>query len=370
MTEKKKNALLWGGGLLLVLGGVIYFSITPPPNSDIKVGVVTPLTGESLEYGLAMQRAYDLAAGEVNLSGGNQIVLVYEDGKCDSAEEAAAAQRIIDAGVDIILGGTCSGEIDAVKDVASQAGVLFISSTNDQSTTESGDLFFSLQPSENFEAMTAAGHILEMGYERVAIITEDTESAKNISSTFRGAFDGEVVFDETFSSDETTFWTLVSNLRNSNSDAVYLNIESPEAVELIIQQISNYAVNAEFYGSNGIREQFDVTDKAGLFNGLIFTELKLSSEGKAAEMLLAYDEEYREEPGKLSLTAAAYDSVYLIAEAVKNGAKSAGGVAGYLDGSVVDWQGALGTINFDDNGSMEVEMSLMKAVGGELVAVE
>jgi branched-chain amino acid transport system substrate-binding protein len=370
MSEKKKTALLWSGGILLILGGVIYFSIVPPPDAILRLGVVTPLTGENLDYGLEMQRSYDLAAAQVNEVGGQQIEIVYEDGKCDGAEEAAAAQRIIDAGgVDVIFGGTCSDETDAVSEVTSEAGVLLISSSLGNDSLDNGDLVYSMFPDDSFATETISNHVLEMGYKRVAIITEDTDSARAMSSVFRGSFDGEVVFDETFSSDETSFWTLVSNLKNSNSDAVYLNVESPELGELILQQISNYAVNTEFYGSSALREQFDISEIRGLYNGLIFAELRLPSDGRASEMLAAYEQEHGDAPQSPILTAAAYDSVFLVTEAVSNGSQGAQNIASYLNNNVTDWDGALGTLNFDENNNAEIDFTLVQAESGELVVI-
>ncbi|NQV88896.1 MAG: ABC transporter substrate-binding protein [Parcubacteria group bacterium] len=370
MSEKKKTAFLWGGALLLILGGVTYFSIVPPPNAILRVGVVTPLTGENLEYGLVTQKAYNLAVTHVNQSGGKQVELVYEDGKCDGAEEAAAAQRIIDAGgVGVILGGTCSGNISAVSEVTHEADVLLLLSSLGNEGTENGELVYSMFPDDLFAAKTISGHVLEMGYDRVAIITEDTDSARGMSSVFRGAFDGQVVFDETFSSDESNFWTLVSNLRNLNSDAVYLVVENPEAGELILQQMNNLAVNTEVYASNALLDQFDVSQKRGLYSGLIFAELQLPSDGRSSEMLAAYEQEYGNAPEALLLTAAAYDSVFLIAEAVGNGSQGANNIAAYLDNNISDWDGTLGTLNFDENGSAEIDLALIQVVDGELMVI-
>ncbi len=370
MSEKKKTALLWGGGILLILGGVIYFSIVPPPNAILRVGVVTPLTGENLEYGLDMQKAYDLAVTHVNQAGGQQVELIYEDGKCDSTEEAAAAQRIIDiGGVDVILGGSCSGEIQAVSEVTQDAGVLLLLSVSGHGGTDNGTLVYSLLPSERFEAQTVSAHVLEMGYERVAIVTEDTDFARSMSSVFRGAFDGEIIFDEIFPRDETSFRSLVENLKNASSDALYLVVESPEVGELILQQMNNSAVDTEVYATTALLDQFGISQKVGLYDGLIFTELQLPSGDTSAEMLALYEQEYGNAPVSPLLTAAAYDSMFLIAEAVGNGSQGAKNIAAYIDKNISDWNGTLGTLNFNENGSAEIDLALVQVVDGELMVI-
>lgn len=372
MVENKQNALLWAIGGVLIILGVIYFSLTGGSVNTFKVGVLTPLTGDAASYGTAMQRAYDLAVSEVNAAGGvdgRQIELVYEDAKCDGATAATATQKLVNVdGVKFILGGTCSGETLAAAQITQEARVLLLSpSATSPDITDAGDLVFRTYPSDNFEASMVADNATENGYARAAIISEMSDFAQGVRSAFKESYTGTVVFDETFNSSETDFRTLITKLRAANPQMVYVSPQSPVAGELILKQINESGMNVAIYASNAMLDRSAIAANPSTYEEVVMAEVQLPTQGKAATMLEAYMKLYGSAPEFAAFTASAYDSVYLIVEAIESVGEDAEAVAGYFGYQVVDWPGALGTFNFDENGDAEVELTLVQAVGGELV---
>lgn len=372
MAENKQNALLWAIGGVLIILGAIYFSVTGGSANTLKIGVLTPLTGDAASYGTAMQRAYDLAVSEVNAAGGvdgRQIKLVYEDAKCDGAAAAIATQKLVDVeGVKFILGGTCSGETLAAAQITQEARVLLLSpSATSPDITDAGDLVFRTYPSDALEATLIAEHATENGHARAAIISEATEFAQGVRIAFKASYSGTVVFDETFDSGETDFQALITKLRAANPQMVYVNPQSPVAGELILKQMNAAGLNVAVYANNAMLNRSAIAADASLYEEVVMAEVQLSADGKAAALSAAYETLYTNAPEFAAFTASAYDAVYLLAEAIESVGADAEAVAGYFGYQVKDWPGAIGTFNFDENGDAEIELTLTQVIGGVLV---
>ena len=104
---------------LVITGCTITGNVT---KETIRIGIIAPFTGDAAVYGQSEKNAIDLAVEEINLNGGidgRLIEVIYEDGKCNGMDATTAAQKLINVdNVDIILGGTCSGETLAIAPLA------------------------------------------------------------------------------------------------------------------------------------------------------------------------------------------------------------------------------------------------------------
>lgn len=375
MAEKTNNTLLWAIGLALIVLGFIYFTATGGSGGTLKVGVLTPLTGDAASYGTAIQRAYDLAVSEINAAGGidgKQIELVYEDSKCDGAAATTSTQKLVSVDqVKFILGGTCSGETLAAAPITQVARVLLLSpSATSPDITEVGDLVFRTYPSDDVEAKMVAAYAESTGQMRAAIISEATDFAQGVRNAFKASYTGAVVYDETFKSGETDFSTLIAKLRAANPQMVYVSPQSPVAGELILKQIAESGMNVAVFANNAMINHSAIAANPSLYEEVVMAEVQLPSEGKAANMLFAYEVMYGNSPEFVAFTASAYDSVYLLAEAIAAEGENAEAVAGYFSYQIVDWPGAIGSFNFDENGDAEVELTLVQTISGALVPLQ
>ena len=55
-----------------------------PESKEIRIGVISPFTGEGANYGKAARTAIDMAVDEINAQGGingAKLVIIYEDDK-------------------------------------------------------------------------------------------------------------------------------------------------------------------------------------------------------------------------------------------------------------------------------------------------
>src|SRR5689334_18691959 len=78
----------------------------------IVLGMLTPLSGSSAAIGPYMKNGAQMAIDEINGAGGvigRKLELKVEDDACDAKSSAAAANKLVTAGVNISVGGYCSG---------------------------------------------------------------------------------------------------------------------------------------------------------------------------------------------------------------------------------------------------------------------
>ncbi|TAL50166.1 hypothetical protein EPN81_03550 [Patescibacteria group bacterium] len=372
MAENKQNALLWAIGGVLIILGVIYFSVTGGSTSAIKIGVLAPLTGEAASYGAMVQKAYDLAVSQLNDAGGvngKQIQLIYEDTKCDGATATTSAQKLVNvAGVKFILGGTCSGETLAAAPITQEARVLLLSPTaTSPDITTAGDLVFRTYPADDFEAKLVADYAVGHNLLRAAIISENTDFAQGVRNAFKTSYQGELVFDEAYNTGETDFRALITKMRAANPQMVYVSAQTNVSGELILKQIQESGMNAGVFAVNSMLDRRAIAANASLYEETVMAEVQLPTEGKAVAMLVAFEDAYGSASEFPAFTASAYDAVYLLAEAIAAVGEDPEAVAGYFSYQVVDWPGILGTFNFDENGDAEVELTLVQAVGGQII---
>ena len=189
------------------------------------------------------------------------------------------------------------------------------------------------------------------GHARAAIISETTEFAQGVRSAFKASYNtGTVVFDETFESGETDFRALITKLRAANPQMVYVNPQSLVAGELILKQMEEVGLNVAVYTNNAMLDRSAIAANPSLYEEVVMAEVQLPTDGKTATMLAAYEALYGNTPAFVAFTASAYDSVYLLAEAIGSVGEDPEAVAGYFGYQIVDWPGAIGTFNFDENG--------------------
>jgi branched-chain amino acid transport system substrate-binding protein len=381
---KQNNALLWVIVAILVVLGVVYFNqqangpAEPAEETGpIVIGAIAPLTGDAAAYGTPDQNAKVLAVSEINAAGGvngRELQVIWEDGKCNGTDATTAAQKLLNVdGVDIILGGSCSGETLAAAALTQPARALLLSamSTSPDITT-AGDLVFRTYPSDAFAGRLMAAYAAkELGFERAAIISENTDFAQGLRKVFSAEFIAQgknIVFDEAFNTGDTDFRTLITKMKAGNPQVVYVITQTFTPSELILKQMKEANIRATVMGSDPLLDREALAANPALFEGVILPQVALDETNpKTKAFLDAYVAKYATEPEFPGYLAAGYDSVYLLVEAMEAVGEDPEAIAQYFNESVNDWPGAIGTFNFDDNGDAVISLNIGKIAGGEVV---
>src|SRR3954466_11620461 len=81
-------------------------------NAEILVGMAGALTGPNAYQGEQQQQGVEMAVADLNAAGGvlgQQLKVVSVDDACDYGQAVAAAYKLIEAKVSVVIGHQCSG---------------------------------------------------------------------------------------------------------------------------------------------------------------------------------------------------------------------------------------------------------------------
>lgn len=105
----------------------------PPPAKEIKIGLITPLSGDVKTFGESVKNAFEIAVEEANAKGGvagMKIASVIVDDRNDPTEASNAANLLVNQhGVKAIVGSVTSKTTIPVSDLAQSAKIPTITGT-------------------------------------------------------------------------------------------------------------------------------------------------------------------------------------------------------------------------------------------------
>ncbi len=318
---------------------------TASDTGTIKIGVMGPFTGDAAIYGLGAKKGAELAFEEAALP---NVEVVDEDSLCVAKDAANAMNKLVEVdNVQAVVGELCSGATLAAAPIAEEKGVVLISpGSTSPDVTDAGDYIFRTIPSDAEQGMYAAELILTMGYEKLALLYTNDDYGAGLSQllgTEFAALGGEVVGDETFERGSVDMRTQLTKIKEAEPDAIYIVSNSPDANVAVISQISELGITAQLYGSEGLMGP-EVPGLGEPSEGMIITSVSAGTE----EFAEKYEEKYGEEPGPFA--AQGYDAALAIIKAIEGGATTGEEIKNAL--YTLEFEGATGTVSFDENGDI------------------
>lgn len=210
----------------------------------MSIGMVAPLTGRfASSSGLSMERGFLVARDEINEFELNpvRIEFIIEDNQSTTEGTIAAFEQLIDAGVPAIVGLATSTHAKQAFPIAQENKVVAFSPISAAAGLSSiGDYIF--RAALAVDRLNPAGvrttHAL-LGYERVALIYDaadvfSTSSHQYFAATLK-ELGVEVTTMQTFQTGDTDFTAQLTEIMESNPDAVFISALDMEAVSIMIQ---------------------------------------------------------------------------------------------------------------------------------------
>jgi ABC-type branched-subunit amino acid transport system substrate-binding protein len=156
--------------------------------TPLKIGILLPKTGALGFQGPPMFAGVRLAVKEINEAGGvlgAQVAL--EDGDDGTSPDVANAtvDRLIAAGVHVIIGAGASGVSKAVlpKVIAASRLMISPSATSDELTSlDDKGLFFRTSPPDVLQAKALTDIVMRDGHTKIAIIARDDSYGKGLAN--------------------------------------------------------------------------------------------------------------------------------------------------------------------------------------------
>lgn len=145
-------------------------------DQPLAIGTLLPLTGALEFFGPATSTGVALAVADINAAGGvggQNVNLVPGDSRDrDDAHLISEAERLVDAGVDVIVGPFTTGDSRVLVDHPSTEGVVLISpgaTSPDLTALDTTDRFFRTSPTEVTMGNVTAQILIDDRLDRLAI---------------------------------------------------------------------------------------------------------------------------------------------------------------------------------------------------------
>lgn len=302
---------------------------------EVKVGLNYELTGAVASFGQNSVDGINMAFEEINAAGGVngvKLVAVPVDNKSDSAESTSVATRLMtQEGVVACLGPVTSGNFMATIPVATDNKIPVISgsSTIDVGATVNKDgsvneYVFRTCFSDSFQGLVVANFANGNLGAKKAVIIQDNSSdyAKGLAKTFKENFEGEVVAEEGYVTNDKDFNAILTKIKSTDFDVIFIPGYYQEA-GLIIKQARGLGIDAPILGADGFDSPV-LLELAGAeaLNNVYFSNhySPLSDDAKVKKFIEDYKAKYGSEPS--ALAALGYDAAYFLADAMKRAGTS------------------------------------------------
>src|SRR6266568_2709190 len=163
---------------------------TPTFNGTIKVGVAAPYTGDTADGGIQIWQGAELAADEVNASGGvlgKKIVIVPSDDSADPKKAADVANGLVSQGIVAVVGHKDSGVSIPASVIYHAAGIVQVTptSSNPTLTSQGFDTVFRVCPVDTTQGPLMAEFMIQkLGLTQIAVIYANTTYGHGLRGEF------------------------------------------------------------------------------------------------------------------------------------------------------------------------------------------
>ena len=358
-------------------------------SADVKIGFLGGFTGPIESLTPPIFDAAQLAATHVNEQGGlqdgQQIEMPSADTGCiDSTMAVNGADRLVNSEqVVAIVGALCSGAtIAAANSVAVPAGVVMISPASTSpalSELDDNDLVFRTPPSDSYQGEVLARVLREKGIDKIAVTYVNNDYGKGFADAVEAAFTeggGTVAINEAHEDGKADYRPEIGSLAASGAETLVVLAYVNGSGQTIIRQAVEGGDFQRFAGGDGmVGPALIEAAGAGNLDGMILTRPGSPDlPGSDIYRQLATDAGLDPEA---TFGAQGYDAAFLLALALeKAGSAEREGLNQALrevanepgevvlpgewekakkliaDGQDINYEGATGSLEFDDNGDV------------------
>lgn len=332
--------------------------------ADITLGVIAGMSGPGATYGLGIARGAEMAVRQINAAGGiggRQIKLMIVDDASSPARSVIAMRRLVEANVDLIVGGWGSSQVLANMGIAEQAGVPYIVAGATHPRITSAQNRWTFRVIQTDAAMTeqlARIVIGNPGMKRIAVINDSNEHGVANRRAFVAALARagiRPVEVQSFQTADKDFSGPLNHIRAANPDAIVLFGTIP-AAPAIMNQARDLGIKARFVGSGGLANEALISSAPIAAEGAVLTtdfSEEVDAEARAWADLYRKEFAGRPEPPRPVLAAWEYRAIRDIAAPCL---MSAGPDRARLRDCIANWKGTLfgvrGELYFDKTGQL------------------
>ena len=365
------------GSLSLAVLFLILVAAVPCHAKEIRIGLITPLSGDVKTFGESVRNSFLIAVEEANAKGGvagMKITYVIQDDRNDATEAANVANLLVNQHrVKAIVGSVTSKASIPISDIIQAGKIPTISptATNPKVTVADGkrkDYMFRACFIDPFQGAVMAKFSRETLKKKSAAVLFDASNdySKGIAEVFRDAFaksGGQVAAFESYGKDDVDFSALLTKVKASGADVLFLP-DYYNKVGLIAKQAQEKGLKVQLVGPDGWDSPDLVKIAGSAIEGGYFSN-HYSPDDKRPEVV-AWVKKYKEKHGQVpdALGTLAYDATNLLLEAIRKAGSDDPKKIREALASIKDFQAVSGKSTLDRNGDSVKSAAILKIEGG------
>ncbi|MFZ1829484.1 MAG: ABC transporter substrate-binding protein [Candidatus Competibacteraceae bacterium] len=297
----------------------------------IKVGAFLTVTGPASFLGDPELKTLQMVIEDLNAKGGllsRKVQLVHYDTGGNAKEAVNFVKRLIKSdAVDIIVGGTTTGDTMAVIPDIEKEGIPFISLAGAVDIVEPVKKWvFKTPHTDRMAAAKIYEDLRKRGLTKVALITGDggfDKSGREQLLKLAPQYSMVIVADESYGNKDTDMTTQLTKIRGSEAQAI-INFGFGQAPAIVTRNIKQLGVTLPLYQSHGVASKafIDLAGQAAEGVRLPAAALVIAEQLPDADpqkpVLLAYKKNYEAKHGPVSTFGGhAYDGMMIAIEAIQ-----------------------------------------------------
>jgi branched-chain amino acid transport system substrate-binding protein len=353
----------------------------------VPIGVIAELTGDMPAVGESCKKAAELAAKEINSTGGVQlgdkrykIELFIEDNGGKADQSAAVAQKLIaQKEVVAIVGPNATRYAIPASEIAESTQTLLITpwstspkTTLNERTNKPKRFVFRACFTDPFQGQVVARFALDNLKTKKAAVLYDVASDynKGIAEFFKETYEkngGKVVAFETYTTNDRDFSAQLTKMKQAQPDLVFLPNYYSE-VPLQIQQAKRLGIKALFMGSDSWGSQELIKLCGNDCEGYYFSTHYAPDTATPAATKFIQD--FRAAYGHVpdDVAALTYDSFGLLFRALKDAARVDRLAVRNAMAKISNYDGVTGTMQFKEGSSDPIKSAvILKIKDGKFV---
>jgi branched-chain amino acid transport system substrate-binding protein len=294
----------------------------------VKIGVGQPLSGNLAPLGKDLLNGVQMAVDEINAAGGVRVAgksvlleVVSADDKANPEAGKAAAQTLVDAGVLVAVAHLNSGVSIPTAEIYAKAGIPQLAiSTKPEYTRQGLPTTLRLVANDDLQSRAIGSYGVQLpGIERIAVIDDGTPYGKGLADSSAkeiGAAGRKVTVRRSLDDKTTDFAALVQELKSTGTQLFVTTLSDFQVEALIDQLVAAGMTDMSVLGGDTIKTD-RMIKSAGKIRAVYATSSILEArEFLAGSKFLAnFRARFKGEP--VYGAHYAYDSVYLVADAIK-----------------------------------------------------
>ncbi len=344
--------------------------------APIKVGAFLSVTGPAAFLGDPEQKTLELYVEKLNAAGGvlgRKLQLVAYDSAGDAEKARTFARRLIEQDrVDVIVGGSTTGETMAVVPLVEQAGIPFISLAGAVVIVEPVKKWvFKTPHTDRMACEKIFADMRSRGIAKIAIIA----GAGGFDRSMRGEClkvaaqnKIEIVADESYAAGDSDMTAQLTKIRGTPGVQAVLNAGFGQGPAIVTRNYRQIGVTVPLYQSHGVASKEyvklsgDAAEGVRLPAAALLVAESLPDSDAQKKVVVGYKREYesRFKSEVSTFGGHAYDGLMLAVEAMKRaGSADKAKVRDALE-ATRGYMGTAGVVNMSAQDHMGLDLTAFR----------